>query len=70
MIKLSRINSMACSIHGRNEECTQIQNLKGREHLHGVGVDGRIILKWVLKRLGMVGTTIIWLRSGNNGRLL
>jgi len=30
------------------------ENLKGRDHLEGVGVDGRIILKWILgNRVGV-----------------
>jgi hypothetical protein len=26
------------------------ENLKGRDHLEDVGVDGRIILKWILRK--------------------
>jgi hypothetical protein len=36
-----------------------------------VGVDGRIILKWTLKRLGVgTQTGLIWLRIGTGGGLL
>jgi hypothetical protein len=38
--------------HGRNEKFIQIlsENLTGRDHLEDLGVDGRIIFKWMLKR--------------------
>jgi hypothetical protein len=43
----------ACGLYGRNEKCIQgfsAGNLKERDHLKGLGIDGRIILKWVLKK--------------------
>jgi hypothetical protein len=42
--------------------------LKGRDFLEDLGVDGNIILKWILeKQGGMVRTGFIWLRIGTNG---
>jgi hypothetical protein len=41
------------------------EGLKGKDYLEGVGVDGRIILKRILKNDGF-----IWLRTGPSGRLL
>jgi hypothetical protein len=39
-----------------------VKNMKGRNHLRDLGVDGRILLKWALKEQGMkVWTEIIWL---------
>jgi hypothetical protein len=45
--------------------------LKGRDHSDNVGVDGKIILKWILGDWGVkVWTGFIWLRIGTNGGLL
>jgi hypothetical protein len=30
-----------------------VGNLKGRDHLGDLGIDGRIILKWILKKCDM-----------------
>jgi hypothetical protein len=47
------------------------QNLKKRYHSEDVGVDGRIILKWILNKLhGEMWTGFIWLWIGTSGRLL
>jgi hypothetical protein len=40
----------ACSIKGKDEECIQNigrENLKGRDQSDKLGVDGKIILKWI-----------------------
>jgi hypothetical protein len=39
-------------------------------HLKGPGVDERIILKWILIKLGEAWTGMIWLRIGTGGGLL
>jgi hypothetical protein len=34
----------------RSAHKMMVGNLKGRDHLTGVGVDGRIILKWISRK--------------------
>jgi len=47
------------------------ENLKGRDHAEDLGVDGRIILEWILGKYGgRVWTGLIWLRIGASDRLL
>jgi hypothetical protein len=38
--------------------------------LEEVGIDGRIILKWILRPWVRERTGLIWLRSGTDGGLL
>jgi len=46
-------------------------NLKGRDHLEDLGVDGKIILERSLrKQSGKIWTGYILLRIGTSGRLL
>jgi hypothetical protein len=41
----------ACSMYGTDEKCVlNSESLKGRDHLGEEGVDGRIILNWILKK--------------------
>jgi hypothetical protein len=40
--------------HERSKNCSFIcENLKGRDHLKDLSIDGRIILKKILKKLGV-----------------
>jgi hypothetical protein len=71
----SHVNSGAHFQCYRNEKWIQIffflQNLKGRDHLEDLGVDGKIILKWILRKVGKkLWTRCIWLRIGTSGGLL
>jgi hypothetical protein len=48
-----------------------LENLKGRDHSEDLGIDGKIILEWILgKQGGEVWTGFIWLRIGTSGGLL
>jgi hypothetical protein len=43
----------ACSTHEKDEKCIHtevwLENLKGGDHLKDLGMDGRIILEWILR---------------------
>jgi hypothetical protein len=54
--------------HAWDEKCVKkfwSENLKGGDHAKDLGVDGRVILEWILgKQGGKVWTGCIWLSLG------
>jgi hypothetical protein len=45
--------------------------MKRRDHLRDIGVDGRIVLKWVLrKHRDNMWIGLLWLRAGSNDLFL
>jgi hypothetical protein len=42
--------------------------MKGRDHSDNLGINGRIVLEWILgKYSGKVWTGFVWLRIGTSG---
>jgi hypothetical protein len=58
-----------CNVCGRRYVFTGFgSNLKKRDHLENLGIDGKILLKWIISewyRLAWAG--FVWLRRGNSG---
>jgi hypothetical protein len=60
----------ACSTHVRNAYNVLVESLKGRVHSEDLGVDGRIILEWVVeKEGGKLWIGCIWISIGSGGGL-
>jgi hypothetical protein len=40
----------ACNTHGREDKCLHflLEYLQGRDHSEDIGVDGEVILEWIL----------------------
>ena len=59
-----------CHIWGRKEAHTRLWwgNLRERDHIENLGIDGRIMLKWILKEsVGRAWSGFFWLRLGTWG---
>jgi len=68
VVKSRRIRSaghVACMGEGRGVHRFWWGNLRERDHWGDPDVDGRIILRWIFRKLeGVVGTGWSWLRIG------
>ena len=57
----------ACSTYGGYERF-RWGNVRERDHLEDLGVDGKIILRWIFRKWDVeVWTGLIWLRIGTGG---
>jgi len=61
----------ACSMYGERQKYNWLGDTKKREHSEDLGIYGKIILKWIFKKLdGDVWTGLSWLKVGTgDGRL-
>jgi hypothetical protein len=60
----------ACMGEMRNAYRILVANMKGRDHSEDVGVDGRIILIWVLEEEDEILTGFMQLKIGSSGSFL
>ena len=64
---------MACGISSTEGGCAGFwwESLKERDHLEYLDIDGKIILKSILKKYnGSMWTGSIWLRTGTSDSIL
>ena len=56
-----------CNTYRQVDKCveTLAKNLKGRDHLNGLGVDERVMLKWTLQKqsLGLGHLNVSWVEG-------
>jgi hypothetical protein len=55
----------------RNGQKSLVANREGRDHLGDKGVNGRVMLKWILQKYGIgVWTEFNWIKIQSSGGLL
>jgi hypothetical protein len=52
---------------GRGEYRILVGKPEGKRQFGDPGVDGRTILRWILKKWAVLQTRLIWLRIGTGG---
>jgi hypothetical protein len=74
MIKTRRLRwagHVACTGEKRNAYRVWVGKPEERGHLEGLGIEERIILKWMLKKQdGKAWAGLLWLSIGTSSRLL
>jgi hypothetical protein len=46
-----------------------LKDFKGTDYLENLGIDGKIILEWILEKYdGKLWTGLTWIRAGTTGR--
>ena len=73
MIKGTRLVWHVACVGGKREVCTGFWsgNVKERGRFQDLGVDGRSVLKWVVKQSdGRLWTELNWLKVGTSGECL
>jgi len=69
-VRRLEFNILGGSVHTLKRERIDRETWGGREHLEYLGVNGKIILKWIFRRGIGTWTWLIWLRLGTGGGLL
>jgi hypothetical protein len=70
-IRMKWAGHVACVGERRGAFRVLVGNLRKRIHLEDLGIDGKIIIKWILKKWGgEAWTRLIWLRIWRVGWLL
>ena len=71
MIRVMKSRGVMWHLWKRREIHAQWGIPKERDHLKDTGVDGRIMIQFVLNKLyGRTWTGLLWLRIGTSGGLL
>jgi hypothetical protein len=52
--RMSLVGCVPCMKEIRNAYNILVMNLQGRDHLRNIGVNGRIMLKWIIKKYGWI----------------